>query len=317
MVEKAPSSFSLWLDEALSGWIIPVAALAAVASVGGLYLTGLASEYATATLIVLAVGIGVALYLVRPALDPRRAPATRAVAAAAAALTLVATVLPALRTVNPGDPLLTGEAQSVGDTIPVPAGVSGPVRLLVFGRLAERGEPSVAFTLGGTQEPVEGRLERTYGYARVGRGGRARVAHDHTADFYPARIPGGTRALELRRLQGQLAGPLHVEAFREPIPLAGGPWVLAGLALLAASFADARLGLRNNLAVAAGMAVAFGLLVTYNATPAAAVGPSVGGIILGALCGSLAGWIVGALVRRLVPPAPRRAPRRTDGAAVA
>ncbi len=318
MADKTPvSSFSLWLDEALSGWILPVAGLVAIALVGGLYAADVVSEEATAALVVLAVGLGVALYVLRPALDARRDPASRAVCGAAALLTAVATLLPALRTVHPGDPIFRGDVAQADEAIPIPPDVSGPVRLLVSGKLAERGEPAVSFTISGTKEPVEGRLERTFSYARVGRGGRARVAHDHTADYYPAQIPRGARELKLDRLQGQLGSRLFVAVYHEPIPVAGGPWVLAAVALVLAAVADARLGLKNNLAVAAGMAVAFGLLVTYNATPAAAVGPAVGGIILGALGGSLAGWIAGALLRRFVPQARKRGPARSNAASAA
>jgi hypothetical protein len=317
MTDRAQSSFSQWLDEALSGWILPVAGLVAVGAAGVLYLAGLAGEDGMATVVVLTVGVGVALYLLRPALDPGRDAGTRTLAGVASALTLVATVLPALATVHPGDPLFAGDVSQADDTVAVPQGVSGPVRLLVSGKLPERGEPSVTFTIAGTQEPVDGKLERTFGYARVGRGGRARVAHDHTADYYPARIPAGTAALKLDRLRGQLGSALRIAVYREPIPVAGGPWVLAALALLLACVVDARLAQRNDFGVATGMAVAFGLLVTYNATPAAAVGPSVGGVVLGALGGSLAGWFAGVLVRRLVPPARKRAGGRQGKAVTA
>jgi len=317
MADRAPTSFSLWLGEALSGWILPAAGLAVVAASGLLYAAGVVSEEAIASMVVLAAALGVALYVLRPALDPRREAGSRAVAGGAAVLTLVATALPALRTVHPGDPVFAGEVGQVDETISVPEGFSGSVRLLVSGRLAQRGEPSVTFVITGTQDPVEGRLERTFGYARVGRGGRARVAHDHTADFYPARIARGARQLKLDRIQGELGSRLRVAVYREPIPIAGGPWVLAGLAVLLASIADARLGLKNNLAVAAGMAVAFGLLVTYHATPAAAVGPAIGGFILGALGGSLAGWATGAFARRLVPPARKHPAQRAKGTAAA
>jgi hypothetical protein len=318
MADRAPSTFTLWLDDALSGWILPVAGLVAVGVVGLLYLTGLASEEATATLVVVAVAFLVALYVARPALDPQREPLARGLAVAAAVLTLVASLWPALRTVRPGEPLFAGDVGQVDETIPVPPGAAGPVRLLVSGKLPDRGEPSVSFTITGTKEPVEGKLERTYGYARVGRGTRTRVAHDHTADYYPADLPADTSALKLDRLSGQLGSRLTVAVFREPFPFAGGPWILAGLALLLACAADARLAQRNNLSVAAGMALAFALLVTYNATPAAAVGPTVGGIVLGALGGSLAGWIVGAAMRQIVPAAPRRpAPGKGKAASAA
>ena len=306
MADRAPSTFTLWLDEALSGWIVPLAAIAAVALAGLLYLTGFAGEDATATVVVLGVGIVATLFLVRPALDPRRDASARALAVAAALATALATLLPALRTVRPGDPMFAGDLGQVGESIAVPPSAAGAVRLLVSGKLPDRGEPSASFTIEGTTPAVEGKLDRTYGYARVGRSGRARVAHDHTSDYYPARLPDGARSLTLARLSGQLGSRLAVAVYREPIPVAGGPWVLAAVALLLACAADARLGQKNNLSVAAGMALAFALLVTYNATPATAVGPTVGGVVLGALAGSLAGWIVGVLVRQVVPAAPKK-----------
>jgi hypothetical protein len=306
MADRPPSTFTLWLEEALSGWILPVAALGAVAVVGLLYMAGIASETATATLVIVAVALGVALYLARAALDPRADRAARGLAAAAAVATLVAAGLPAIRTVNPGAPVFSGTLGQADDAMPLPADAGGSVRLLVSGRLAERGDPSVEFTLGGTREPVDGKLERTYGYARVGRGGRTRVSHDHTSDFYPAYIPHGTKALTLSRIVGQLGGRLTVTGYREPLPLPWGPWVAAGVAVLLAGAAEARLGRKSDLSVAAGMASAFGLLVTFNATPASSVGPAVGGIVLGALTGALAGWIVGIVARRALPAAPRR-----------
>jgi hypothetical protein len=310
MAERGPSSFSLWLDEALSSWILPVAALVAVLAVGLLYLAGLASEEATATIVILAVSVGVAVYVGRPALDPKRDPATRGLSLAAAVLTLVAAGWPSLRTVNPGSPVFSGDLGDVDEAMALPAGAGGSIRLLISGKLPERGEPSVSYTIAGTREPVEGRLERTFSSARVGRSGRARVAHDHTADFYPAYIPPGTRQLKLDRVSGQLGSRLSVAGYREPLPLPWGPWVAAALAVVVASAAEARLGRKSDLSVAAGMASAFGLLVTFNATPAAAVGPSVGGVVLGALTGALGGWIVGILVRRFVPPAARRDARK-------
>ncbi len=314
MADSLPSTSAharaAWLEEALSGWTLPVAALALLVAVAIAYLAGLASEVTTASLLVLAVGLGAALFILRTAVDARRDGGSRALAAAAAAATLLAVLLPALRSVRPGEPLFAGDVAAVGEEVPVPGGASGRLRLLVSGKLPERGEPTVGFTLGGGRAPVEGKLERTYGSARVGRGTRVRVAHDHTADFYPVTLDDGARALRLERVGGQLASPLHVAAYRDPLPFPWGPWLAAGIALFLACVAEARLGLRNDLAVPAGMALAFGLLVAFNATPASAVGPAVGGVVLGAISGALAGWMAGALVRRVVPPAPRPAPSR-------
>jgi hypothetical protein len=305
--DKAPSAFSLWLDDALSGWLLPVAAIAVVAVVALLYLGGFISDALTATLVIVAVAVGLALYVAREAFDPRRDGASRALAGAAAALTLFATSWSALRTVHPGEPIFSGELGQVDETMAVPAAAAGHVRFLISGRLPERGDPSVSFTVSGTRDPVEGKLERTYSNARVGRSGRARIAHDHTADFYEAFIPEGTRALKLDRVAGQLGSRLRLEAFRDPMPMPWGPWIVAALAVLLAAAAEARLGRKSDLSVAAGMGAAFGLLVTFNATPDTAVGPTVGGVVLGAMAGALGGWIAGAIVRRFVQPAPKRA----------
>jgi hypothetical protein len=310
------SAFSIQIEELLSGWALPIVGLAVLAVMGGLYLAGLASEEAAAAAVVLVVGWGVALYLLRPVLDPRRDAVGRGLAAAAAVATLAGTVVPALASVRPGQPLFAGDLAEVDQSLPVPEGVSGAVRVLVSGKLAQQGEPSIGYTLTGTQEPVEGKIERTFGYARVGRGGRTRVAHDRTADMSRGRLPAGARSLKLDRLQGQTDGPLHVAVFRDPIPVPGGPWLLALLAILLAIAAEARLGQKNDLAVWSGMAVAFGLLVSENATPAAAVGPAVGGIVLGAILGSLAGWILGLLLRRFVPAPEGRPAAREKAAAV-
>src|SRR6266516_1532887 len=129
MAERGPSSLSLWLDEALSSWVLPVAAIAAVVTVGLLYLAGIASEEATATLVIVVVSAGVALYVGRPALDARRHPASRAVSLAAAILTLVAAGWPALRTVNPGAPVFSGDMGDVEETISLPPGAARAVRL--------------------------------------------------------------------------------------------------------------------------------------------------------------------------------------------
>ncbi|HTP29757.1 MAG TPA: hypothetical protein VMK12_29355 [Anaeromyxobacteraceae bacterium] len=317
MADKAPSSFSLFIDEALSGWLAPVAGLALVVTVGLLYLAGVASEQATASLLISGVSLAAGLYVVRPALDRRRDVGTRVLVLGAAVATVVGTALPALRTVRPGDVLFAGELSQVDASIPVPPGISGRVRLLISGKLPEGGEPSMAFVISGTKEAVEGKLERTFNYARVGRSGRTRVAHDHTADFYPAEVAPDAGRLKLERVQGQLESPLAVAAFSEPIPLAGGPWILAALAILLAACADARLAQKSESSVAAGMAVAFGLLITYNATPGAAVGPAVGGVILGAITGSLVGWMASFLAGRLVPAATRKPTPGTKAASAA
>ncbi len=274
---KGPSPLSFWLEEALTSWLLPVAAVVVVVATGILYLTGFASEAVTGAIVAVAAPIVVAMVMLRPALDPGRDSRGRALLWAAAALTLVFTAVPALQAILPGQPLFQGDVGIEGESIAVPQGVSGRIRVLVNGKLKEGGEPSAAFRFTGAEEPIEGKLERTIGYARVGRGGRARVAHDHTSDWYEGKLPASATELRLSELRGQLGGRMQVAVYRDWLPHL--LLLLAALAaLLLAAVADARLGLKGNAAVASGMSLAFGLLVAFNATPASAVGPAVGGL---------------------------------------
>jgi hypothetical protein len=291
------SPHAVWLEDLLQGWTLPGAALAVIALTGGLYLLGLVDEEHTAGIAIGAIALATSLYMVRESLS--RTGADRAVAVAAAIATLLAVVLPAIPTVWPGKPVFEGELGAEGDRIALPPGTAGSVRLLVAGRLRQGGEPSASYTIEGPASPVEGRLERVYRQVRVGRGGRARVAEDHTADWYDVVIPSGARELTLRRVSGQLGGRLLVSGHRSVLPPPW-PWALCGLALALSALAEARLGKKSGVAVPAGMALAFGLLVMGFATPYAAVGPVMGAVVLGAILGSLGGWIVGALARRLL-----------------
>jgi hypothetical protein len=271
-----------------------------------LYLAGVLSEDATAAIAILLVAVLAALLMVRHAIAGRdRAGRVLALVAAAATVALVA--IPGIATVLPGSPIAEGAMAAVGDAIPLPARAAGPVRLLVRATLPPGGTPHVSFRIGGGRTAVDGQVERTLSSARVGRGTRTMVAHDRTSEWLETSLPDGAGALRLERLQGEAAGPLAVQVFHDPLPGAW-LWVLSAAALLLAAAADARLGGKDHAAALAGMALAFGLLVTGNATPQAAIPTVLGGILLGAIAGALAGWLAGLLARRVVPaPAPARA----------
>jgi hypothetical protein len=299
MAERKPDLI-FWLEDVLGGRTLPVGAIAVVAAAGGLYLLGLLDEEHTAAIAVAVVALWVGLYLVHRAVGGTGA--GRVLGLAAAAATLLAVALPAIPTVWPGKAVFEGQLGAEGDRLPLPPEAVGRIRLLVAGRLGEGGEPSASYVIEGVEPPVHGKLERVYRQVRVGRSGRARVAADHTADWFDGVVRPGTTALTLQRVSGRLGGPLLVSGHRPLVP-APWPWALAGGALLLAAVAEAQLGRGSGLAVPAGMALAFGLLVTDNATPFAAVGPVLGGAVLGAIVGSLAGWIAGVLARRLLPRA--------------
>jgi len=300
-----PSALAFWLEEALTGWILPVAALTALLAVAALYWSGLLPEQVTATLVSVIAPLTAALFVLRPALDPSRDRLGRLLAVATAVLAFACSAVPAVQAILPGDPLVQGDLGIEGETIAVPAGVSGRVRVLVSGKLRQGGDSAVAFSFAGPERPIEGRLERTYRTARIGRSGSARVAADHTSDFYEAVLPAGISEIRLDRLQGQLGGRLRLAVYRDWFPHSA-MLLLALLVLILAGAADARLGLRGNAAIPAGMALAYGILVAMNATPAAAVGQAVGGVLLGAIVGSVAGAGADVLMRRFVQGPSRR-----------
>jgi len=310
--DRLPSAFSLWLEEALTGWILPVAALVLAGVAALLYLAGWLPEGATAAALSAVAGILAAVFVARPAVSARADGPGRVLALVAAAGSLFVAAVPPALTVLPGAPLAEGALEARGDRLALPAGLSGRVRLLVRVRLPQGGSPSVPFRLSGAESPIEDKLERTFSYARVGRGGRAAVAHDHSAVFLEARIPSGAPALTLERLGSDAAGPLLVQIFPDPVPVFL-QWALAVLVVLAAAAAEARLR-QGGIAALAGIAGAFGLLVAENATPEAAVGTAVGAVLLGAAAGAAAGGAVAFLVKRLLPAPPEVRPRGAKGA---
>lgn len=296
-----PPPLALWLDDALSGIALPMMALVALAATGGLYLAGVLAEDVTAAVLIAIAALAAGAAVLRPALSGRVDPLTRRLTAAAAVVTLLLAGVPALATVHPGQPEVEGELAAPGDRLPLPPGSPGRARLLVHANLPAAGVPTATFVLGGANPPVRGHLERTISYARVGRGGRAAVPHDHSSAFLEANLSGSS-AIVLNTLGGETDGPLHVSVYRDLLPRAAHVLLaLAGLAL--AAVAEARLR-RGSGAAFAGMALAFGLLVTENATPDAAVGPTFGAVLLGGFTGALAGSIAGWLAKRLVAPGP-------------
>lgn len=304
-----PPPLALWLEDVLSGIALPMMAVVALAAAGGLYLSGVLSESATAGVLITIAALAAGLAVLRPALSGRADPLSRRLVTAAAGLTLIVAAVPALATVHPGRPVAEGDLSATGDALPLPPETPGRARLLVHATLPATGVPRAAFKLGGANPPVQGHLERTISYARVGRGGRAAVPHDHSSAFLEANL-SGVPAIVLSALDGETAGPLHVSVYRDllPRPL---HLLLALAALALAAVAEARMR-RGSAAAFAGMALAFGLLVTENATPDAAVGPAFGAILLGAFSGAVAGAIAGWLARRFVAPGPQ-APRAARG----
>src|SRR5512144_1315671 len=104
---RPPSSLALWLDESLTGIVLPMIAIVSIAAAGGMYLVGVLSEGATAAVLIALAALAAAAVL-RPALTGRVEPVGRWLTLSAAAWTLLLTGVPALATVHPGRPLVEG-----------------------------------------------------------------------------------------------------------------------------------------------------------------------------------------------------------------
>jgi len=295
-----PGDGSARFEGLIRPWFFPFFGLTAAFAVGVFYTTGLLSESVVGALVAVLVPLTLGLMVARPAFGGRAPAAARALLLAAGVLTFLVAMIPALEAVHPGEPVFVGELERAEQSVSLPGGVEGRVLVLVSAKLSGGGEPSVSFKLGGFEPAVEGKLERTYTTARVGRGGSARIARDHDSDWFEARIPAGAQEVRLERVQGLSGGPLRLEVYREWLshPLA---WILALLVLALAAMGEVRAGVDHGSAIAAGVALGFGLVVSYNVTPGRAVVPSLWAIVLGAIVGAPLAVVVRLLVRRLVP----------------
>jgi hypothetical protein len=309
--DPTPSTISLWLEEALAGWILPVSGLVLAGAAWGLYQAGLLPEAPTGGALAVLMGVVVALLMVRPALSPEVNAVTRGLVLGTAAAAAAFCIGASLGAVLPGVPLARGDLAQVGDVLPLPAGTDGRVRLLVHSPLPPGGTPQVVFRLAGGAAPIDGQVERTVSYARVGRGSRAAVTHDLNETWVTGTLAHDAAGLRLEKLSGQAAGPLQVSVYQQVVP---GPmlWLLALAILIAAAAGESRLG-AGSTAPLAGMALAYGLLVAFNATPSAAVGTSLGAILLGGLGGALAGGVAAALARLIPWKVELHAERRRRG----
>jgi hypothetical protein len=286
-------------------WFFPFFGLTAAVAVGVFYATGLLSESAVGGLLAVLVPLALGLVVARPAMGRGAPAAARALLLAAGILTFVVAMVPALEAVHPGEPAFVGELDPAAPAAELPAGVGGRVMVLVSTRLGPGQEPSVTFRLEGFEPAVEGRLERTWATARVGRGGSARIARDHDSDWFEARIPSGAREIRLERAQGLAGAPLRVALYRVWLPH-GAAWVLALVVLALAAAGEVLAGVDHGSAIAAGAALGFGLVVGYNVTPASAVVPSLWAIVLGAIVGAPLAVVFRLVARRALAGRPAR-----------
>jgi hypothetical protein len=293
------------LEGLIRPWFFPSFGLTVVVGVGIFWMTGMITESAVGAIVAVLVPLSLGFMVLRPALSPTNDATTRALLGAGAVLVFAVAAVPAYEAVHPGEPRMVAELGRAGDVQALPPGTSGEVLLLVSTRLGGSADPVVSFRLGGFDAPVEGELRRTTGFARVGRGGSTKVTHDHDADWFEARLPADAKEIRLERVQGLSASPLRVELFRAWLPrwLA---WILSLVALALVAAGEVRCRRDAGAAIAAGVALGFGLVVSYNVTPGRAVVPALWAIVLGGVVGAPAAVLVRMALRRILPSAAAR-----------
>jgi hypothetical protein len=299
---KAPSSLSLWLEDAVPGWLLPLALVTVVVGGGALYIFDLIPERFTALVLAGGVAIGGAGYVTRDLSSGARNQLGRAASLAAGVVIFGLTLVPAIMVIVPGEPLATGSFKAEGEKIKLPPGVDGRVRLLVHGRLGGAGEATLSFDLKAGDTTIPGKLERTQSNVRAGRRGTSTVSHEHNSDFLSAAIPAGVSELTLTRLEGNLAGELEIQIFRDHWPVSLDA-IMALLALAVVAALAARQNVKSSATAIAGLALGFGLLVEVLATPDVAVRAQIGALILAAIGGSVVGTVFNSLAKRFVPKA--------------
>ena len=281
-------------------WFFPSLGLTVVVGVGVFWMSGMLTESAVGAIVAVLVPLVLGLMVLRPALSASFDPVTRALLGVGAVLSFAVAAIPAYEAVRPGEPHLVAELTRAGETQSVPPGTNGRVLLLVSTRLGGAAEPVVEFRLGGFDEPVSGELRRTTGFARVGRGGSTKVTHDHDSDWFEAKLPASAKEIRLERVQGLSTAPLRVELYRDWLPH-GVAWILSLVALALAAAGEVRCRRDSGATIAAGVALGFGLVVSYNVTPGRAVVPALWAIVLGAILGAPAAVLLRLAVRRILP----------------
>lgn len=202
-----------------------------------------------------------------------------------AAMTGGLALLPVATSLAPGAPVVHGELHR-GERLSIPAGVHGPLRVVVHADLPPASHQPVDYTLDGLAEPLTGHFER----ARAEGAG----SNVHDTDVRTVEVEGASD-LVVRSLRGPDRPALEVTVFRERWPLRHE----LGLALLAL-VGSAVISLRNRRATALFPVVVaatfFGMLVVRWLTPVAPLGQEIAAIavasVVGAACYAPWRWLI-------------------------
>lgn len=219
--------------------------------------------------------------------QPRGAPGPAPAALALAAAAFAVAVAPALASILPGRAIVAAVLQREGNSVKLPAGTAGPVRVLVSSEFPEDGRTVVPFELTLGTERLEGMLERSVRHWRAARGVR-HYRVERSSVYFDARVEPGVQAISLSRFASTTERGLEVAVYRRTIAR----WlaILAGCLTFAVAGAfEALIAPRGQLAPSAGAAIATGTLAGWTATPHHALGAVIASLGVGALVGVSAG----------------------------
>ena len=265
-----------------TGWIflgLSAALIAGVAIAGDERELGAA---VAAVIIIGAVGYGLAPLL---RIASNKAAATLVIAGGAVAVGCA--LLPILEGLGLGQPLAHGELHAIGDTLSLPADISGPLRVLVH--VPAPNEPArIHVDLQGGETTLSTELDSTMTTVRVGRRGHGQHLVRNDSEFIDTVLASGVRALSLTRLSGPVTGAVKVEVYREWLP----DWSLFALAA-ALIIGGAAIGAMTTAGThpASGIACAlvFGLMAHRTVTPDHAVRPEIGALFVALVVGAMGG----------------------------
>lgn len=285
--------------DAYAGFIGPAVAVVAAGILYVLYQEQLISEAGAGLAVALGVGLLCSSFVYSAAVSAAKNAGDRNIGLVFSGLTLILTGGLSAYAITPGAPSAQAELNGVGETMPLPAGLDGAVRLLVHGDIGGEEEATINFELGGGEKPIAGHLVRKVGLSRSRKGVRNRVATEQNSAFVGATLNSAERTLTLKSLNGPLKGSLHVSVFKDYLPRPAAYTLAFGFVIIAAVVSVKRRW-KDSAILAVGLAAAFGLVVNLNGTPDAAIRPEIGALFIGFLGGGFGGSFIAWVLKRVL-----------------
>jgi hypothetical protein len=203
------------------------------------------------------------------------------VATAIAALAVETTA--GVEAAHPGSPLARADGVEVGQSIALPEGAHGEVRIMVAVALSRSRDDLASITLSGGTHLLRAEFATTTSHRTDARGGRQHVANRGAESrYFDVTIPSGTSSLRVEALTSN--APMRVEVYP-----AATPWAYYAIACLLILLVSTLVALRaklSELAVfSAGQSLGFALTFAAWATPSATMGPAFAATIVGFAAG--------------------------------